>query len=236
MTTLTADPSILRDSELFAGLSDAELREVLDAGSIRRLPKGQLAFSQGDDGLTCHMLLHGRVKIIKTRPDGGQSVLRFIGPGELYGAVAAVMGQSFPADALAIVDSLALVWTTPTFRALMKRFPEIGLRCMSCIGFRLMELQTRVGELSADRVERRIARALSRLARQGGRRTPEGIVIDFPVTRQDLAEMSGSTLHTVSRTLSAWDQQGITGSTRRHIVVRKPHALVALAEDLPAQS
>lgn len=232
--TLTADPSILRSSELFADLADADLRRVLDAGSVRRVPKGQRAFSQGDAGITCHNLLHGRIKIIKTRPDGGQSVLRFIGPGEMYGTVAAMMGQPFPADALAIVDSVEVVWTTPAFRALIERFPAIGVRSTACAGFRLMELQARIGELSADRVERRIARTLSRLARQAGRRAPEGIVIDFPITRQDLAEMSGSTLHTVSRTLSAWDQQGITESTRRHIVVKKPHALVALAEDLPA--
>jgi CRP-like cAMP-binding protein len=230
-----ADPSILQSSELFAGLADADLRSVLDAGSIRRVAKGQLVFAQGDDGLTCHNLLHGRIKIVKSRPDGGQSVLRFIGPGEMYGTVAAMMGQPFPADALAIVDSVEVVWTTPAFRTLMKRYPEIGIRCMSCIGFRLMELQTRIGELTADRVERRIARTLSRLARQAGRRAPEGIVIDFPLTRQDLAEMSGSTLHTVSRTLSSWDQQGITESSRRHIVIRKPHALVAMAEDLPAE-
>jgi len=231
--TTTADPSVLRSSEMFADLSDAELRVVLDAGSIRRLAKGQQAFAQGDPGATCHSLLHGRIKIIKTRPDGGQAVLRFIGPGEMYGTVAAMMGQAFPADALAIVDSVEVVWTTAAFRRLMERFPAIGVRCMSCVGFRLMELQARNGELTADRVERRIARTLSRLARQAGRRTPDGIVIDFPLTRQDLAEMSGSTLHTVSRTLAAWDQQGVTESSRRHIVVRKPHALVALAEDLP---
>ena len=232
----TADPSILRGSELFAELTDDDLRGVLKAGAIRRVPKGQRAFSQGDAGVTCHSLLHGRIKIIKTRPDGGQSVLRFIGPGEMYGTVAAMMGQPFPADALAIVDSVEVVWTTAAFRGLMERFPAIGVRCMSCTGFRLMELQSRIGELTADRVERRIARTLSRLARQAGRRTPDGIVIDFPITRQDLAEMSGSTLHTVSRTLSSWDQQGITESTRRHIVVKKPHALVSLAEDLPAPS
>jgi len=230
--TLAADPSVLRGSDLFSTLSEAELRAVLDAGVIRRLAKGQRAFAQGDLGVTCHSLLHGRIKVVKTRPDGGQSVLRFIGPGEMYGTVAAMMNQPFPADALAIVDSVEVVWTVSAFRELMVRFPEIGVRCMSCAGFRLMELQTRLGEMSADRVERRIARTLSRLARQAGRRTPEGILIDFPITRQDLAEMSGSTLHTVSRTLAAWDHEGITESTRRHITIRKPHALVALAEDL----
>ena len=81
-------------------------------------------------------------------------------------------------------------------------------------------------------VEQRSARALVRLVRQAGRKVPEGVEIDFPITRQELAEMSGSTLHTVSRTLSAWEHKGVLESTRRHIVVCKPHALVAMAEDL----
>jgi CRP-like cAMP-binding protein len=224
------DPAVLRGSEMFANLSDEELVAVSEAGVQRRLPAGRPAFVQGDPGVTCHSLLEGRVKVVKTRPDGGQSVLRFIGPGEMYGTVAALMDQPFPADAVAVVDSVELVWTVSAMRILMQRYPAIAMRSTAAAGDRLMELQARVGELTADRVERRIARALLRLARQAGRRTTDGLEIDFPITRQDLAEMSGSTLHTVSRTLSAWDQAGVTGSTRRHIVVRRPGALAAMAD------
>jgi CRP-like cAMP-binding protein len=229
--TLTLDPTVLRQSEMFAKLSDADLRAVAEAGVVRRLAAGRTAFVQGDPGVSCHSLLEGRVKVVKTRPDGGQSVLRFIGPGEMYGTVAALMDQPFPADAVAVVDSVELVWSVAAMRALMQRFPAIAIGSTAAAGDRLMELQTRVGELTADRVERRIARALFRLAQQAGRRTTDGIEIDFPITRQDLAEMSGSTLHTVSRTLSGWDQAGITGSTRRHIVLRRPAKLLAIAED-----
>lgn len=229
---LAPDPSILRGAEMFAGLSDAELREVLDAGRIRRLPVGTQAFAQGDPGVSCHSLLHGRVKIVQTRPDGSQHVIRFIGPGEMFGTVAALMDRPFPADAIAVVESLEVYWTVEILRELMRRFPDISLRATKGAGERLMELQSRIGELSAERVEQRIARALVRLVRQAGRRTEEGIEIDFPITRQELAEMAGSTLHTASRTLSAWEEQGIVKSGRKRIVVVQPHALVALAEDL----
>ncbi|MCE3288466.1 MAG: transcriptional regulator, Crp/Fnr family [Caulobacter sp.] len=230
--TLTMDCAVLRGGELFANLTDAELVIVAAAGTVRSLGRGRMAFRQGDAGESCHSLLQGRVKVIKTRPDGAQSVLRFIGPGEMYGTVAALMGQPFPADAVAVVDSVEIVWSVKVMRQLMQRFPAIAMGSVAAAGERLFELQIRVGELTADRVERRIARALSRLARQAGRRTDDGVEIDFPITRQDLAEMAGTTLHTVSRTLSAWDQAGITESARRHIVIRKPHALVAMAEDL----
>lgn len=224
------DPALLRNAEMFAGLGREALNAVVAAGVVRRLPRGSRAFVQGDPGVSCHSLLEGRVKIVQTRPDGGQSVLRFIGPGEMYGTVAALMDQPFPADAVAVVDSTEIMWTVAAMRELMSRHPAIGVRSTASAGTRLFELQSRVGELTVARVEQRIARAVLRLARQAGRPTPEGLEIDFPITRQELAEMAGTTLHTVSRTLSAWDQHGLTGSSRRRIVVRDLAGLDAIAE------
>ena len=215
---------------MFAGLPLDKLEEVMAAGAVRPLTAGERIFAQGDAGITCHSLLEGRVKIVQTLLDGSQSVLRFIGPGEMYGTVAALMGQPFPADALAVTDGLEVRWTVPVFRELMRRHPEIGLRSTASAGSRLFDLQSRVSELTSERVEQRIARALLRLARQAGRPVDGGIEIDFPITRQDLAEMTGSTLHTVSRTLAAWDSAGLTGSARRRIVVRDLDGLEALSE------
>lgn len=225
-----ADPSILLDADMFGELDDAGRSAVVQAGALRHLPAGRTVFSQGDPGVTCHTLLQGRVKILQSRPDGGQSVIRFIGPGEMFGTVAALMDRPFPADAIAVVDSTEIYWTVAAMRRLMMEVPEIALRSTASAGNRLFELQSRVGQLSGERVEQRIARALVRLLQQAGRQTPDGVEIDFPISRQELAEMAGSTLHTVSRTLSAWDEAHITASSRRHIVVVKPRALLAMAE------
>jgi len=84
-----------------------------------------------------------------------------------------------------------------------------------------------------ERVERRVARALLRLVHDSGRRVDGGVEITFPISRQDVAEMTGTTLYTVSRLMSAWEDQGIVRSGRQRIVLTKPHALVAIAEDLP---
>lgn len=230
MLSTPLDPRILKSAEMFSGLSDAALAAVAAAGAVRRLPAGLRVFAQGDAGVSCHSLLEGRIKIVQARADGGQSVLRFIGPGEMYGTVAALMDQPFPADAVSVVDSREIWWTIAVFRQLMARFPEIGVRSTASAGARLFDLHDRMGALSGERVEQRIAQALLRLARQAGRETDEGIEIDFPITRQELAEMAGSTLHTVSRTLAAWDQRGVTGSSRRRIVVRDLAALSALAD------
>lgn len=227
---MPVDRSVLKTADMFAGLDTDGLEQVVAAGTVRRLTKGLQIFSQGDPGLTCHTLLHGRVKIVQSRPDGGQSVIRFIGPGEMYGTVAALMDRPFPADAVAIVDGVEIYWTVKTMRDLMQRLPDIALRSTASAGTRLLDLQSRVGEMAGERVEQRLARTLLRLTCQAGRKTDDGIEIDFPITRQDLAEMSGSTLHTVSRTLAAWDARGVTESSRRHIVVRDPGALTALAQ------
>ncbi len=80
-------------------------------------------------------------------------------------------------------------------------------------------------------VEQRIAHALLRLVKQSGRKVEHGIEIDFPISRQDIAQMTGTTLHTVSRTLSAWETKGLVESSRQKIIVREPHQLFVLAED-----
>lgn len=224
------DPDLLRGADMFDHLDDLARASVVAAGSVRSLAAGRVVFSQGDPGLTCHTLLQGRVKIVQARPDGNQSVIRFIGPGEMYGTVAALMDKPFPADAVAVVDSLEIYWSVAAMRQIMARYPEIAMRSAASAGTRLFELQDRVGEMAGEKVEQRIARTLLRLVQQAGRRTSEGVEIDFPITRQELAEMAGSTLHTVSRTLAAWDERGVTGSARRRIVVRKLSALVDMAE------
>ncbi|TIL38143.1 MAG: winged helix-turn-helix domain-containing protein, partial [Mesorhizobium sp.] len=85
--------------------------------------------------------------------------------------------------------------------------------------------------MSTQQVEQRIAHALLRIVSQSGRKTPEGIEIDFPITRQDIAEMTGTTLHTVSRLLSAWEDQGIVRSGRQKVTVTDPHALMLVSEN-----
>ena len=101
---------------------------------------------------------------------------------------------------------------------------------MHALGERLQESQARVVEMSTEAVERRIAHALLRLANQGGRKTEEGILIDFPISRQDIAQMTGTTLHTVSRIMSAWEVMEIVSSGRQKVLIRDPHRLYRLAD------
>jgi CRP-like cAMP-binding protein len=97
------------------------------------------------------------------------------------------------------------------------------------------ELSDRLRELATERVARRVAHALLRLVRKAGRRTDRGVEIDMPLTREDIARLSGTTLFTVSRLMADWEEAGIVESGRERVTIRSPHGLVAIAEDLPAE-
>ncbi len=223
---------LLQGVGLFKGLSREALDDVLDAGRRHRIAKGDVLFRQADPPEAFYVLVYGRVKVTQDTPDGQQVVVRFIGPGEMMGCVAVCGGNGYPGTATAVEDSLAIRWTAGAIAGLMQRHPTIAMNALGAVGGRLQEAQERIREMSTEKVERRIAHALLRLVRQAGRRVERGVEINFPISRQDIAEMTGTTLHTVSRTLSAWESQGLIEGGRQRVVVRNPHGLVTIAEDL----
>lgn len=231
---LSPDPAVVASMGLFGGLDREALVDVVSRARTRRVEKGTRIFSQGEEAVACYALIEGRVKILQSGPGGEHLVVRFINPGEMFGTLAVYTGGGYPADAEAVTDCVEISWPSTVMTELMLHYPQIGLNMISIIGRRLREVQNRLREAASERVERRIARALLRLLQHGGRRTDTGVEIDFPLSRQDLAEMTGTTLHTVSRTLSAWEERGIVELGRQHVVIRQPDAVVAIAEDLPA--
>jgi len=218
---------------LFHGASDEGLARAVALARREKRAKGETLFEQGATADAFHLILAGRLKVSQTTPDGHQVIIRHLGPREIAGCVAVCGGVPYPATATAVEDTWLLTWSRARIAELAARHPEIALNAMRIMGGRTVELQERLKEMQTERVERRIAHALGRLVVQAGRRTAEGIEIDFPITRQDLAEMTGTTLHTVSRTLSEWEAAGLVASGRQKVVILRPHALVSIAEDLP---
>jgi CRP/FNR family transcriptional regulator, nitrogen oxide reductase regulator len=225
--------ALLRDVEIFAGLDERALEDVLRAAHRRRVAKGETAFRQDEEALSFYVLVDGRLKVTQVTAEGQQIVVRFIGPGEMFGCVAVFGGRHYPGTATAVENCRMIGFTKGAMQHLMERHPRLAMNTLGTVGVRLQETQTRLRELSTERVERRIAHALIRLAERAGRPVASGIKFDFPISRQDVAEMSGTTLHTVSRTLSAWEEQGIVEGGRQKITIREPDALLAIAEDQP---
>lgn len=224
------DRAVLRAVPVFRGLDDAALDAALAVARPRFVPKSTAVFEQGDRAESFFVLLDGRLKVAQTTPAGQQVVLRHIGPGEFFGCVAVAGQGNYPGTATAVVDSVALGWDAAASKQLMERFPKFAMNALGTMGTRVQEAHTRLRELATEHVEQRVARAVLRLASQAGQRVEEGVRIEFPLSRQDIAEMTGTTLHTVSRIFSRWEQEGLVDSSRQRITIRKPHALVTVAE------
>ncbi len=233
---LTPDPSVIAKMAMFQGLEADDLRDVMGNARTRRVAQGTRIFSQGDPAETCYALIDGRVKIVQTGAEGEQMIVHFIGPGEMFGTLAVFTGGGYPADAEAVTDCVEISWSAATMTELMHRHPVVAINTLNILGRRLMQVQRRLREISNERVERRIARALLRLVEHAGRPVDGGTAIDFPLSRQDVAEITGTTLHTVSRTLSAWEERGIVELGRQKVTIRDPDTLTAIAEDLPGQA
>jgi CRP-like cAMP-binding protein len=226
------DRSLLANLPLFTDLSAGDLDDVLADATPARFFKGAHIFEQGAEAHSFFALLHGHVRAEKTTPDGEQIVVRYVAPGEAFGIAQALGLKQYPATAIAVVDCLALAWPASAWQPLVEKCPRLAVNTLQRVGTRLQEVHARIREISTQQVERRIASALLRLAKRSGRKTTEGVEIDFPISRQDIAEMTGTTLHTASRILSAWEQQGQLASlTRQRITLRNLPGLIDIAED-----
>lgn len=225
------DRSLIAGLPGFAGLSADDLDFILSSARSARYAKDSEVFGQDEEARSFFLLLSGHIRVVRTTPEGHQVIARYINEGELFGIAVAMGRTTYPASAVAAVDCVVISWPNNAWRDLQARVPAFGASAYQTIGARLQETQSRVEEMSTQQVEQRIASAVLRLVAQSGRKTADGIEIDFPITRQDIAEMTGSTLHTVSRLLSAWEEQGIVRGGRQKVVVTDPHALMLIAEN-----
>jgi CRP-like cAMP-binding protein len=223
----------LASIELFLGLPTPVLEVVAAAGRQRRLSAGTRIFNQGDDNARAHVVIEGSVRISQLGSDGAEVVIRFIGPGEMFGAVALFTDGRYPADATVVAETVEASWSDSGLLDLMARHSQIAINAIRIIGKRLQEVQNRVRELATQRAEQRIAQAVTRLARQSGRSTAAGTAITFPLRRRDVADIAGTTLHTASRILTSWEKAGLLISHRRQLTIRQPSELLRIAEEAP---
>lgn len=225
------DRSLIAGLPQFQGLAPEDLDRILQRARSARYPKDTAIFEQDEEAANFYLLLSGHIRVVRTSPDGHQVIARYINEGELFGIAIAMGRKTFPASAIAAVDCVALSWPNSAWPEFQERFPSFGASTYRTIGSRLQETQEQVMEMSTAQVEQRIANALLKLVKQSGRRTDEGIEIDFPISRQDIAEMTGTTLHTVSRMLSSWESEGLVRSGRQKVTVSNPHGLMLIAEN-----
>lgn len=224
------DRSLIASLSAFQGLTSAELDRMVSQARSLRIARNRAVFEQEGDAHSFFLLLDGHIRVVKSTAEGGEVTVRYIGPGELMGIATALGRTTYPASAIAAVDCVVLAWPSSLWSEFASAYPSFGANTYQTVGNRLQDAHTRVVEMSTEHVDRRVAHALLKLVNQTGRKTEEGLMIDFPISRQDIAEMTGTTLHTVSRLMSAWEGKGLVRSGRQKVTVVEPHRLLMLAE------
>lgn len=225
------DPQKLRQVNVFQNATDEDLHLIAGHAIERSNEEGEFFFFQGDPATYLYVLVSGRAKLMQVNPAGQQVNLRTISEWQMFGALGAVREDAtYPASAQALEQSTALAVKSDFLRELMQTRPYLSFDLMRLMTGYIQEMQERYRELATEKVERRIARAMLRMAAQMGTKMEGGIEIAF--SRQDLAEMSGTTLYSVSRVLSEWERQGLVEAGRERVLIRNPHGVVSIAEEL----
>ena len=218
---------------VFAGVGESDLHLIADLFHPHHYARDEALFHEGHRAHAYFLLAEGRIKIVQTSPEGLEVILHLLGPGDLAGALPNLDDGTYPGSALALDDVVALAITPREFEDLLVQHPRVAINLLHFAAGKLRAVHSRLRELSTERAERRVARTISRLAAQIGRRTEDGVLLDAPLTRLTLAELSGTSLFTVSRTLKEWERQGLLLVGRERVVVVDTHALATLADDLP---
>lgn len=228
------NPADLRRVSVFKDATDEDLKLLVQKGILRSIEEGEFFFFQGDPATYFYVLVTGRAKLLQTNPAGQQVNLRTINEWQMFGALGAVRENAeYPATAQALEPSTALAIESSFLKELMQTRPHLSQNLMQLMTGYIMEMQERYRELATEKVERRIALTVLRLAAQVGKRTnSKDMMVELPLTRQDVAEASGTTIFTVSRVLADWERRGLVEAGRERVLIRNPHGLVQISEGL----
>lgn len=219
----------LRSAPPFRDLDGEGLAEVASHATDRHLEPGAALFEQGEPAGRFYLVVQGRLKVTMITPGGKQVLVRLVHPGDFCGLALALARPDYPATCLALVAARVLAWPMNYWETLIASHPRIAIGITRSLGRHITDVHSRIAELATEEVEQRVAHAVLRLARSAGAPVEGGLRIDFPITRQDIAEMTGTTLHSVSRIVSAWAGRNIVGRGRARLVVRDLPALERIA-------
>ena len=226
------NPTDLRRVSVFKEATDDDLKLFVENSIPRTIEDGEYFFLQGDPANYFYILVSGRAKLLQSNPAGQQVNLRMINEWQMFGAVGSVRSDAtYPATAQALEPSTAMAIKSSFLHDVLQTRPYLNFGLMQLMTGYIQEMQERYRELATERVERRIALTVLRLASQIGERSNSvETMITLPLSRQDVAEASGTTIFTVSRVLSDWERRGLIEAGRERVLIRNPHGLVQISE------
>lgn len=219
----------IKDIPIFNTLTSPDQKEISPYLLPATYRKKETVFSEGDPSEWFYIVKKGKVKITKLSTEGKELILEIIQPLEFFGGVAVLRGFPYPANAVAMENTEVIRIARKNLLKIMDRFPNL-MYCMATnIGERIKGSHEALKSIALEKVESRMASLLMKLADKAGRQTPEGLLIDMKLTKQDLAEMVGTTVETSIRTMSKFSKAGILHSRSGKIVITDIERLKSLA-------
>jgi len=210
-------------SALFTGLSQQECVEIASCAKARTFARDELLFMQGQPVRNLVLLQTGRVKLTQLSPNGNEVILWMNGSGEAVGTPSDTTACSHTCSARAMEQCRALTWEYTRLQNLLLEYPQIRNNINQILSSRLSELEERFREVATEKVAKRLALTLLRLLKQVGKQSPGGVEISL--SREELAQMTGTTLFTISRILSKWGEQGFVLPRREAVLVKDAQRL-----------
>jgi CRP/FNR family transcriptional regulator len=214
---------------LFSSLSEEELGEIARCIVIKSFKKKETIFSEGEPSSRFFILSTGKVKITKISMEGKEMIIELISPGEFFGGFAVLKGFPYPANAVAMEDSSVINIGRKDLLGIIERFPNIMFQITAHLSERVREFPDTLKNIALERVESRITSLLLKLAEKTGKKTATGeIEIDMKLTKQDIAEMVGTTVETSIRVMSRLKKAGLIKNIGGRIVIRDRKELMAI--------
>ncbi len=215
-------------SSVFRKLGPEDRQRLAAVSRLKTFAKSERIFAEGDPSDFFFTILSGRVKIFKMTPAGKDIILEIFGPGDPLGAVAVYEGRAFPASAVALEETACLLIPRAAFFSLLEEHPSMVRGLLLGLTHRLVELTNRLTELTGGRIEPRFARLFLKLTQDLGRPAAEGAFIPLALSRQELADMTGTTIETCIRIMSRWGKDDIVRTEKDGFLVLDKAALETL--------
>ncbi len=219
----------IKKIELFKNLSDEEMKE-LDPYLVQTVyKKKEDIFTEGDSPEWFYIVLKGKVKVTKLSHEGKEIILEIISPFDIFGGVAVLRNFPYPANAVAMEDSEVIKISRKNLMRLVDRFPNLMYCIALQLGDRMKSSYDSLKNIALERVEARIAALLLKLSNKVGVETKDGTLIDMRLTKQDVADMVGTTVETSIRTFSKFKKQGFVKETNGKIIISDREGLMSFS-------
>jgi CRP-like cAMP-binding protein len=219
----------LKQIDLFQNLSDDELKELEPYLVTASYKKKEYIFSEGDPPEWFFFVSKGKVKITKISHEGKEIILEIISPTDIFGGVAVIRGFPYPANAIAMENSEVMKISRKNLMRLVDRFPNLMYCIALQLGDRMKSSYDSLKNIALERVEARIAALLLKLAKKVGVESKQGLMIDMRLTKQDVADMVGTTVETSIRTFSKFKKEGLVADADGKIVIKNRKGLAELS-------